>query len=73
MATSLLSYFLIGIKFEESKTIDWKKISILAVTTCLSIWFQNLSLQLNSVGFYQVFDIPFFSFPFNSMQPFFLI
>jgi len=54
VATSILSWGLIGLKYEEANHLDWGKIFLMASVTCISIWFQNLSLFLNSVGFYQI-------------------
>jgi len=46
--------------YEEKNSLETNKALALAGVTCVSIFFQNLSLFLNSVGFYQVSF--FFSF-----------
>ena len=54
VATSALSWSLVLGGQEEKNSLDWSRIGVLASVTCISIWFSNLSLLLNSVGFYQV-------------------
>jgi hypothetical protein len=34
--------------------MDMRTVVVLAATTCISIWFQNFSLLMNTVDFYQV-------------------
>jgi len=53
-ATSVLSWTLVTSGQEERNDLEWSRIIVLATVTCFSIWFSNLSLFLNSVGFYQI-------------------
>jgi len=54
VATTLFSYALHALKYEKVNELDWRTIFILSSVTSASILFSNLSLLLNSVGFYQV-------------------
>jgi hypothetical protein len=54
VATTGFSYALHALKWETHNPMDMRTVVVLAATTCISIWFQNFSLLMNTVDFYQV-------------------